>query len=97
MARVVDDGRICALPSSRGATENLNFVYLRGVDTAIINSDALEEYKILVPESESDPHLLNLFRQTAHLCSARDREPGGSRWQERNFNTQGRLPPIQGR
>ena len=49
MARVVDDGpNLHVLPIvTRGATENLNsLLYLRGVDTAIINSDALEEYKI---------------------------------------------------
>jgi len=51
MARVVDDGpNLHVLPIvTRGATENLNsLLYLRGVDTAIINSDALEEYKIQV-------------------------------------------------
>ena len=49
IARVVDDGpNMHVLPIvTRGATENLNsLLYLRGVDTAIINSDALEEYKI---------------------------------------------------
>ena len=43
MARVVDDGpNLHVLPIvTRGATENLNsLLYLRGVDTAIINSDA---------------------------------------------------------
>ncbi len=52
IARVVDDGSdMHVLPIvTRGATENLNsLLYLRGVDTAIINSDALEEYKIQVP------------------------------------------------
>src|SRR6478735_1219244 len=45
IARVVDDGpNLHVLPIvTRGATENLNsLLYLRGVDTAIINSDALE-------------------------------------------------------
>src|SRR5690242_6898837 len=53
VARVVDDGpNMHVLPIvTRGATENLNsLLYLRGVDTAIINSDALEEYKVQVPE-----------------------------------------------
>ena len=53
MARVVDDGpNLHVLPVvTRGVTENLNSLpYLRGVDTAIINSDALEEYKIQVPQ-----------------------------------------------
>src|SRR6478672_12825406 len=49
MARIVDDGsNLHVLPIvTRGATDNLNsLLYLRGVDAAIINSDALEEYKI---------------------------------------------------
>jgi hypothetical protein len=50
IARVVDDGpNMHVLPIvTRGTTENLNsLLYPRGVDTAIINSDALEEYKKL--------------------------------------------------
>src|SRR3954467_12299511 len=49
MARVVDDGpNMLVLPIvTRGPTENLNaLLYLRGIDLAIINSDALEEYKV---------------------------------------------------
>jgi hypothetical protein len=48
MARIVDDRpNLHVLPIvTRGATENLNsLLYLRGVDMAIINSDALDEYK----------------------------------------------------
>src|SRR6266404_67436 len=48
IARVVDDGpNMHVLPIvTRGATENLNsLLYLRGVDAAIINSDALEEMR----------------------------------------------------
>src|SRR5262249_25489070 len=65
MARVVDDGpNLHVLPIvTRGATENLNsLLYLRGVDTAIINSDALEEYKIQVPQIRRQiAYILNLF------------------------------------
>src|SRR5437773_10749186 len=53
MARVVDDGdNLHVLPIvTRGPTENLNaLLYLKGVDLAIINSDALEEYKVEVPD-----------------------------------------------
>jgi hypothetical protein len=53
IARVVDDGpNMMVLPIvTRGATENMNaLLYLRGVDMAIINSDALEEYKVQAPE-----------------------------------------------
>ncbi|MGY4367220.1 hypothetical protein ACVW1A_003285 [Bradyrhizobium sp. LB1.3] len=65
MARVVDDGAdLHLLPIvTRGATDNLNaLLYLRGVDTAIINSDALDEYKLQVPQIQSRiTYLLNLF------------------------------------
>src|SRR5258708_35037908 len=49
MARVVDDGaNLHVLPIvTRGPTENMNsLLYLRGIDLAIINSDALDEYRI---------------------------------------------------
>ena len=71
IARVVDDGpNMHVLPIvTRGATENLNsLLYLRGVDTAIINSDALEEYKIQVPEiGRRIVYLLNLFPSELHI------------------------------
>src|SRR4029077_18132719 len=49
--------------------ENLNsLLYLRGVDTAIINSDALEEYKIQIPEiGRRIVYLLNLFPSELHI------------------------------
>src|SRR5215475_6519169 len=65
MARVVDDGdNLHVLPVvTRGATENLNsLLYLRGIDAAIINSDALEEYKSQVPDIRRKiTYVLNLF------------------------------------
>src|SRR6201988_670291 len=71
IARVVDDGHnMHVLPIvTRGATENLNsLLYLRGVDTAIINSDALEDYKIQTPEIRSRiTYLLNLFPSELHI------------------------------
>src|ERR1700686_1933083 len=71
IARVVDDGpNMRVIPIvTRGATENLNsLLYLRGVDMAIINSDALEEYKIQVPEIQSRvTYLLNLFPSELHI------------------------------
>jgi DNA-binding protein H-NS len=53
IARAVDDGdNLHVLPIvTRGATENVNsLLYLRGIDAAIINSDALDEYKRQVPD-----------------------------------------------
>ena len=71
MARVVVDGpNLHVLPIvTRGVTENLNsLLYLRGVDTAIINSDALEEYKIQVPQIwRRITYLLNLFPSELHI------------------------------
>src|SRR6266851_2842096 len=71
IARVVDDGpNLHVLPIvTRGATENVNsLLYLRGVDLAIINSDALEEYKIQVPEIQRYvTYLFNLFPSELHV------------------------------
>ena len=71
MARVVDDGaNLLVLPIvTRGPTENLNsLLYLRGVDLAIINSDALEEYRIAFPEVRRHvTYLLNLFPSELHI------------------------------
>jgi len=71
MARVVDDGpNLHLLPIvTRGAVENLNsLLYLRGVDTAIINSDASDEYKIEVPDIRRRiTYLLNLFPSELHV------------------------------
>jgi TRAP-type uncharacterized transport system substrate-binding protein len=65
MARVVDDGANMLVLSivTRGPTENLNaLLYLRGVDLAIINADALEEYKMELPEIRRYvTYLVNLF------------------------------------
>jgi TRAP-type uncharacterized transport system substrate-binding protein len=71
MARVVDDGpNLHVLPIvTRGPTENLNsLLYLRGVDLAIINSDALDEYRIQMPEIRRHvAYLLNLFPSEMHV------------------------------
>src|ERR1700754_2851294 len=71
MARVVDDGpNLHVLPIlTRGAPDNMNsLLYLRGIDTAIINSDALEEYKSQVPELQRRiTYLLNLFPSELHI------------------------------
>jgi hypothetical protein len=52
IARVVNEkDELHVIPIvTRGATENVNsLLYLRGVDTAIINTDALDDYKAHVP------------------------------------------------
>jgi hypothetical protein len=71
MARVVDDGaNMLVLPIvTRGPVENLNsLLYLRGVDMAIINSDAMEEYKAEFPDLRLHiAYLLNLFPSELHI------------------------------
>src|SRR6266404_2961110 len=51
-ARVVnEEDKLHVIPIvTQGATENVNsLLYFRGVDAAIINTDALDEYKAQVP------------------------------------------------
>jgi TRAP-type uncharacterized transport system substrate-binding protein len=71
IARVVDDGdNLHVLPVvTRGATENVNsLLYLRGIDAAIINSDALDEYKSQVPDIQRRlAYVLNLFPSELHI------------------------------
>jgi TRAP-type uncharacterized transport system substrate-binding protein len=101
MARIVDDGsNLHLLPIvTRGATENMNsLLYLRGVDTAIINSDALEEYKIQMPEIRRRiAYLLNLFPSELHIFV---RPEIGSLQdlvgKKVNFNTQGTAAAYSG-
>ncbi len=71
MARVVDDGEnMHVLPIvTRGPTENVNsLLYLRGIDLAIINADALDEYRIQIPDIRRHvTYLLNLFPSEMHV------------------------------
>ena len=71
MARVVDDGdNLHVLPVvTRGPTENVNsLLYLRGIDTAIINSDSLDEYKSVVRDIQGKvTYVLNLFPSELHV------------------------------
>jgi TRAP-type uncharacterized transport system substrate-binding protein len=101
IARVVDDGpNMHVLPIvTRGATENLNsLLYLRGIDMAIINSDALEEYRIQAPEIQHRiTYLLNLFPSELHVFV----RPEIQNLQDLvgkkvNFNTQGTAAAYSG-
>ena len=100
IARVDDGPNMHILPIvTRGATENLNsLLYLRGVDTAIINSDALEEYKIQVPEIRRRiTYLLNLFPSELHIFVRPEinslQDLAGKKV---NFNTQGTAAAYSG-
>jgi TRAP-type uncharacterized transport system substrate-binding protein len=101
MARVVDDGsNLHILPIvTRGATENLNsLLYLRGVDTAIINADALEEYRIQVPEiRDRITYVLNLFPSELHIFVRPEIENlQDLAGKKVNFNTQGTAAAYSG-
>jgi TRAP-type uncharacterized transport system substrate-binding protein len=101
IARVVDDGdNLHVLPIvTRGATENLNsLLYLKGVDAAIINSDALEEYKVQLPEIQDRiRYILNLFPSELHVFVRpeiqRLEDLAGKKV---NFNTQGTAAAYTG-
>lgn len=71
IARVVDDGdELHVLPVvTRGPAENVEaLLYLRGIDAAIINSDALDEFRTLVPNIDHRiSYILNLFPSELHI------------------------------
>src|SRR6476620_878991 len=101
MARVADDGTdLHVLPIvTRGATENVNsLLYLRGIDAAIINSDALDEYKAQVPLIERRiVYLLSLFPSELHIFVRPEvRSLEDLRGKKVNFNTQGTAAAYSG-
>ncbi len=71
IARVVDDGdALHVLPVvTRGPAENVEaLLYLRGIDAAIINSDALDAFRTLVPNIDQRiSYILNLFPSELHI------------------------------
>jgi TRAP-type uncharacterized transport system substrate-binding protein len=101
IARVVnEEGKLHVLPIvTRGATENVNsLLYLRGVDAAIINTDALAEYKAQVPSIERRiVYLLSLFPSELHIFVRPEiRSLEDLRGKKVNFNTQGTAAAYSG-
>ena len=101
MARVVDDGdNLHVLPVvTRGPTENVNsLLYLRGIDTAIINSDSLDEYKSTVPDVlRKVTYLLNLFPSELHVFVRPEIQSLGDLVGKKvNFNTLGTAAAYSG-
>jgi TRAP-type uncharacterized transport system substrate-binding protein len=101
IARVVNDGgAVHVLPIvTRGPTENVNdLLYLRGVDTAIINSDSLEEYKSQVPQIQQRlTYLLSLFPSELHIFVRPEiRSLADLAGKKVNFNTQGTAAAYSG-
>src|ERR1700687_363730 len=100
MARVVDDGdNLHVVPVvTRGPVENVNsLLYLRGIDAAIINSDALDEYKSEVPDIQRRlAYVLNLFPSKLHIfvrpeIKSLNNDLIGKKV---NFNTRGYSGPL---
>ena len=101
IARVVDDGdNLHVLPVvTRGATENVNsLLHLRGIDAAIINSDALEEYKSQVPDIQRRiAYVLNLFPSELHIFVRPEIQRLNDLVGKKvNFNTQGTAAAYSG-
>ena len=101
MARVVDDGdNLHVLPVvTRGPTENVNsLLYLRGIDTAIINSDSLDEYKSVVRDVQSKvTYVLNLFPSELHVFVRPEIQSLGDLVGKKvNFNTLGTAAAYSG-
>src|ERR1700726_1868289 len=101
IARVVNDsGAVHAPPIvTSGPTENVNdLLYLRGVDTAIINSDSLEEYKSQVPQIQQRiTYLLSLFPSELHIFVRPEiRSLSDLAGKKVNFNTQGTAAAYSG-
>jgi len=101
IARVVNSGGdMQVLPIvTRGPTENVNdLLYLKGVDTAIINSDALEEYKSQVPQIQQRiTYILNLFPSELHIFVRPEiKTLADLAGKKVNFNTQGTAAAYSG-
>ena len=101
MARVVDDGdNLHVLPVvTRGPVENLNsLLYLRGIDAAILNSDALEEYKSQVPDIQRKlAFVLNLFPSELHIFVRPEIQSlSDLAGKKVNFNSQGTAAAYSG-
>ncbi|WP_377827497.1 TAXI family TRAP transporter solute-binding subunit [Bradyrhizobium lupini] len=101
MARVAHDGTdLHVLPiATRGATENVNsLLYLRGIDAAIINSDALDEYKSQVPDIQRRiTYVLNLFPSELDVFVRPEIQSLSDLVGKKvNFNTQGTAAAYSG-
>src|SRR5271170_2073893 len=101
IARVVNEGGdMQVLPIvTRGPTENVNdLLYLKGVDTAIINSDALEEYKSQVPQIQQRiAYILSLFPSELHIFVRPEiKTLADLAGKKVNFNTQGTAAAYSG-
>ena len=101
IARVVDESdALHVLPVvTRGPTENVEaLLYLRGIDAAIINSDALEQFRALVPNIDQRiSYILNLFPSDLHIFVRPEIQSLADLQGKRvNFNTPGTTAAYSG-
>jgi TRAP-type uncharacterized transport system substrate-binding protein len=101
IARVVNqEDKLHVIPIvTGGATENVNsLLYLRGVDAAIINTDALDDYKTQVPLIKGRlVYILSLFPSELHIFVRPEiRSLEDLRGKKVNFNTQGTAAAYSG-
>ena len=101
IARVVDEtDALHVLPVvTRGPTQNVEaLLYLRGVDAAIINADALEQFRTLVPNIDQRiSYILNLFPSELHIFVRPEiRSLTDLNGKKVNFNTPGTAAAYSG-
>jgi TRAP-type uncharacterized transport system substrate-binding protein len=101
IARAVDDGEnMHVLPIvTRGPSENVEaLLYLRGVDVAIINADALAEFRKLAPNIQQRIlYILNLFPSELHILVRPEiNSLSDLKGKKVNFNTPGTAAAYSG-
>lgn len=101
IARVVDESdALHVLPVvTRGPAENVEaLLYLRGIDAAIINADALEQFRTLVPNVDQRiSYILNLFPSDLHIFVRPEiRSLADLNGKKVNFNTPGTTAAYSG-
>lgn len=101
IARVVDEGdALHVLPIvTRGPAENVEaLLYLRGIDAAIINSDALEQFRSLIPNIDQRiSYVLSLFPSDLHIFVRPEiRSLADLNGKKVNFNTPGTTAAYSG-
>ena len=94
IARVVDDhDNLHVLPIvTRGPAENVEaLLFLKGVDVAIINADALEQFRSLVPNIQNRiTYILSLFPSELHIFARPEiKSVEDLKGKKVNFNTPG--------
>ena len=101
IARVVDDGdNLHVLPVvTRGPVENVEaLLWLKGIDVAVINSDALEQFRSLVPNIQQRiTYILGLFPSELHILARPEiNSLADLRGKKVNFNTPGTSAAYSG-